>query len=202
MKTSLATSGLPVGEVPLCVAPGSDAKYPYPGLRPFSQDEADIFFGRKKHVTELLTRLDRQRFLAVVGPSGCGKSSLIRAGLIPALEAGFMAGSRFHWHMAVMLPGNQPLQRLAESLSACGIFGAPSDSATPSVAQLRMDLERGPRSLVELVKLNERTAKKNLLVLVDQFEEIFRFERAGGGDESREFINLLLESARAEGVAV
>ena len=63
---------------------------PYPGLRPFRPDEADLFFGRDEQVDELLDRLGRGRFLAVVGESGCGKSSLILAGMIPALETGFL----------------------------------------------------------------------------------------------------------------
>jgi len=59
---------------------------PYPGLRPFHRDEADIFFGRDEQVDQLLIRLGKSRFLAVVGPSGCGKSSLVHTGLLNALS--------------------------------------------------------------------------------------------------------------------
>jgi hypothetical protein len=45
---------------------------PYPGLRPFRADEADIFFGREHQTDELLTKLQTHRFIAVTGPSGCG----------------------------------------------------------------------------------------------------------------------------------
>ena len=38
--------------------------FPYPGLRPFQRDEADIFFGREQHTDELLKRLDTSRFLS------------------------------------------------------------------------------------------------------------------------------------------
>lgn len=62
---------------------------PYVGLRPFTEREALLFFGRDAHVRDLLAKLERrQRFLAVLGPSGNGKSSLVRAGLIPALRRG------------------------------------------------------------------------------------------------------------------
>jgi hypothetical protein len=61
---------------------------PYPGLRPFKEDESDIFFGREKPTDQLLARLASNRFLAVIGPSGCGKSSLVKAGMIPAIRAG------------------------------------------------------------------------------------------------------------------
>src|ERR1700680_583346 len=70
--------------------------YPYPGLRSFGMEEAEIFFGRDEHIDDLLGRLQKRRFLGVVGPSGCGKSSLIRAGLIPALQAGLAAPSGRH----------------------------------------------------------------------------------------------------------
>jgi ABC-type taurine transport system ATPase subunit len=82
----------------MTVTPGVANKTacPYPGLRPFRQDESLIFFGRDEQVDRLLGRLDRRRFLMLVGPSGCGKSSLVQAGLIPALRTGLMtsAGAR------------------------------------------------------------------------------------------------------------
>ena len=52
---------------------------PYPGLRPFSDEEDFLFFGREQQVTELLKRLRSERLLAVVGSSGSGKSSLVLA---------------------------------------------------------------------------------------------------------------------------
>ena len=67
---------------------------PFVGLRPYERDEAPIFFGRDSLTKELLERLQGMRFVAVVGSSGSGKSSLIRAGLIPELEAGFLAQDR------------------------------------------------------------------------------------------------------------
>ncbi|MBS0553790.1 MAG: ATP-binding protein, partial [Proteobacteria bacterium] len=72
---------------------GDSASSPYPGLRPFSEDEAELFFGREEQTDELLDRLRRTRFLAIVGPSGCGKSSLVRAGMIAALQTGLMSGT-------------------------------------------------------------------------------------------------------------
>src|SRR6266571_6276539 len=77
-----------------------NAALPYPGLRPYQTDESYIFFGREQHTDELLKRLARARFLAVVGPSGCGKSSLVRAGMIAGLETGFMASAGTRWRVA------------------------------------------------------------------------------------------------------
>src|SRR5215469_11368190 len=89
---------------------------PYPGLRPFRRDEADIFFGREEQVDQLLAKLELSRFLAVVGVSGCGKSSLVRAGMLSALAGGFMASAGPRWHTIEMRPGGHPLANLAQAL--------------------------------------------------------------------------------------
>ena len=68
------------------LASTSTASRPYPGLRPFSREEADCFFGREDQIDQLLDRLAETHFLAVLGTSGSGKSSLVRAGLLPALS--------------------------------------------------------------------------------------------------------------------
>jgi hypothetical protein len=65
---------------------------PYPGLRPFETEECHLFFGRDQQIAELVKRLERSRLVAVVGLSGCGKSSLVRAGMIPALERTHFGG--------------------------------------------------------------------------------------------------------------
>ena len=89
---------------------------PYPGLRPFHRNEADIFFGRDEQVDQLLLRLSKSRFLALVGSSGCGKSSLVHTGLLNALEAGFLADVGLHWRIATMQPGSHPMRNLAAAL--------------------------------------------------------------------------------------
>src|SRR5262249_37019272 len=91
---------------------------PYPGLRPFGHGEGLIVFGRNEQKVELLERLAASRFLAVVGVSGCGKSSLVRAGLIDALEAGYLASAGAGWKVATMRPGDRPFRTLAEALIA------------------------------------------------------------------------------------
>src|SRR5215471_18567825 len=93
-----------------------DLRQPYPGLRPFEAAEADLFFGRERQVDALLERLSHSHFVAVVGESGAGKSSLVRAGLLPALEAGFVVEAGSDWRVAVMRPGGDPLTVLADVL--------------------------------------------------------------------------------------
>ena len=95
--------------------PGAIVANPYKGLRAFEEGDAVDFFGREELVEELVKRVKQTRFLAVVGPSGSGKSSVVRAGLIPALRRGAIAGSE-GWHIADMFPGSHPLDGLEAAL--------------------------------------------------------------------------------------
>ena len=89
---------------------------PFVGLRPFESEDSLYYFGRGEQTKALLRQLHATRFLAVVGSSGCGKSSLVRAGLIPNLEAGFLAQDRDFWQIAIMKPGDSPLHNLARAM--------------------------------------------------------------------------------------
>src|SRR5262245_55949604 len=94
---------------------GRHLKTPYPGLRPFEQEESDFFFGRETNTEELLRRLSSSRFVAVVGTSGSGKSSLVRAGLIPALYGDLLAAGS-HWRVVIFRPGDDPITAMADEL--------------------------------------------------------------------------------------
>lgn len=164
---------------------GSDGPppYPYPGLRPFTSSESEIFFGRGAQVAEMLTRLEVHQFLAVVGASGCGKSSLVLAGLLPALEQGFLAAASAQWRFVVMRPGDAPLRNLAsELMRALGPHASPDASGIAAdepdphrVAMVQAALRSGPKGLVQVVEEARLPDDTNVLVLVDQFEELFRF---------------------------
>jgi hypothetical protein len=95
---------------------------PFPGLRPFritaTEDESLIFYGRNRAKDEILSRLNSSHLVFVVGPSGCGKSSLLKVGVIPALEAGLLTHAGANWRTAEMRPGNHPVRNLAYALAA------------------------------------------------------------------------------------
>jgi len=165
---------------------------PYPGLRPFESEEQDIFFGREKQTDQLLQKLEHARFVAVVGPSGCGKSSLVRAGLIPALETGFMATAGARWAVALMRPGETPFRRLAATVVESGLAGEARDGAA---AFVEAALRRGPLGLVEAIRESGACGRTNVLLLVDQFEELFRYGTAAAADEADAFVATLLATA-------
>ena len=174
---------------------------PYPGLRPFKEEESEYFFGREEHIEGLLAKLSKNRFLAAVGPSGCGKSSLVYAGMIPALKMGFMPGAGENWRVAALRPGASPMRNLAESLHrALALPDAPgpdSPADDTAVAFLSAALRRGPSRLAETFREARLPDDVRLLVLVDQFEEIFRFRDQTDADEADAFVELLLAPERA-----
>ena len=179
-------------------------KSPYPGLRPFKKEEAESFFGREEQIEGLLAKLAKNRFLAVVGPSGCGKSSLVYAGMIPALEMGFMADEGENWRVATLRPGASPMRNLAESLHRALALPEPMVPDAPvddtAVAFMSAALRRGPSRLAEVFREARLPGDENLLVLVDQFEEIFRYRDQTDADEADAFVELLLAPEReAEG---
>ncbi|MGF6597762.1 hypothetical protein P3T23_002479 [Paraburkholderia sp. GAS448] len=169
------------------------SSHPYPGLRPFRFDESDIFFGRETQIDQLLARIAANRFLTVIGPSGCGKSSLVRAGMLPALTAGFIAQVGARWRIAELRPGDSPLRHLAEALAIPTVLG-PGRDTEESIAFIEATLRRGPLGLIEIVKGAQTMQGAALLVLVDQFEEIFRYREQLSSDEADAFVAQLLAS--------
>src|SRR5437763_2609349 len=179
---------------------------PFPGLRPFDTDEYNLFFGRDGQSDELLARLGRTRFLAVVGTSGSGKSSLIRAGLMPALYGGLMAQTGSAWRIAVMRPGHDPIGNLAHALSRDDVIGSPDIDDDVQAAIIETTLRRSTLGLVDAVRQARLPSYENVLVVVDQFEELFRFRsmRSDGGteDDAAAFVKLLLEAPRQRDVSL
>jgi energy-coupling factor transporter ATP-binding protein EcfA2 len=172
---------------------------PYPGLRPFQQDETDLFFGRETQIEEMLARLEDRRFLAVVGTSGCGKSSLVRAGLLPALEQGFLSNAKPNWRMAVMNPGSAPFDNLTAALLREAALGRERQHASQAAALLQATLRRGPLGLVEAMAESHLPEGTNLLLVVDQFEEIFRYRKQTQNvNDADAFVSLLLASVQLQ----
>ncbi len=167
---------------------------PFPGLRPFETRDKYLYFGREEQTAALLSRLRERRFLAVVGTSGSGKSSLVRAGLIPGLHGGFMAGAGPNWKIAVMRPGGDPTGNLAQALDRLDLLEDPVGGE----AFIRTTLSRSAFGLTEFVQQAGMPGRYNLLVVVDQFEEIFRFRERNRSleEEAGGFVRLLLEATR------
>ncbi|GGO45246.1 WD40 repeat domain-containing protein [Streptomyces lasiicapitis] len=93
-----------------------DEPAPYLGLARFEPGDREKFFGREQLTGELLTVVTENRFAALVGASGSGKSSLLRAGLIPALQHADEPHRR-PAAIRILTPGARPLAAHAAPLS-------------------------------------------------------------------------------------
>jgi energy-coupling factor transporter ATP-binding protein EcfA2 len=181
--------------------PAQSQRNPFPGLRAFESDEEYLFFGREGQSEEILRRLRKNRFLAIVGTSGSGKSSLVRAGLLPYLYGGFMPGRGSHWRAAIFRPGSDPIGNLARALNTPSVLGSPDaigDEAARSGILLEVTLRHSGLGLIEAVRLAGLPSRENILIIIDQFEELFRFAGIGAEarheDDANAFVKLLLEA--------
>jgi len=166
---------------------------PFPGLRPFKQDEAHLFFGREGQSQSVLQSLKANNFVAVIGASGSGKSSLIYCGVIPELRS----NPSEEWLILSTRPGTNPIMNL---------FLSASEQVGSGVTESDHDqLLHHHLSLIDWVKKVLKKDEKMLLV-IDQFEEIFRFRRIGATEErAREverFVELIYEACISKGSPV
>lgn len=169
-------------------APGDP---PYKGLQFYDVGDAAIFYGREQLTSELIDHLQRNRFLAVVGASGSGKSSVVRAGVVASLRRGAISGIEVvmptgwqTWPIFLFTPGVRPLESLAVVLTQ-------HVTSVTETTTLIDDLRKDARSLHLYVnRLLSAVPGKQLLLVVDQFEELFTL--CHDVYEQRAFIDSLL----------
>ena len=184
---------------------------PYPGLRPFTEDESIFFKGRDLHIRQIIKQLEDKKITIITGASGDGKSSLVYAGVIPNARAGFFYAEYNNWLMCDFKPERSPLINLAHSLS---------ESMELNQNEIEQELKLGFSSLIKIYKNShyyidkesdqwqnadkeERKELKskaaNLFILADQFEEFFtnpeNYLEGVPSEEAYTTINVLLETA-------
>jgi WD40 repeat protein len=172
---------------------------PFPGLRPFKIEESHLFFGREGQSDEVLLKLSKNRFVGVIGPSGSGKSSFIYCGVMPILYGGFLTDASPNWEVIVARPGGGPIDNLAEALLKNIPEYNTADSEEKKIKRTIFStlLRSSSLGLVEAVEQTRKDNDVNYLILVDQFEELFRFKEghdANSVNETLAFVNLLMEA--------
>jgi WD40 repeat protein len=127
------------------MSPANGRRWPYQGLVPYSEDDAEWFFGRDEWREVIADNLRAYRITVVYGESGVGKSSLLRAGVIPTLreEARLVSVAFAAW------------------------------SLDDPVAALKQEL--GGAAVQPLAEVCRAAAGKDgtLLLVLDQLEELF-----------------------------
>ena len=172
---------------------------PFPGLRPFKIEESHLFFGREGQSDEVLLKLSKSRFVAVIGPSGSGKSSFIYCGVMPILYGGFLTDASPNWEVVVTRPGAGPIDNMAEALLKNNPEYEVADADEKKIKRTIFStlLKSSSLGLVEAIEQTRKQKDVNYLVLVDQFEELFRFKEshdANSVNETLAFVNLLIEA--------
>jgi WD40 repeat protein len=157
---------------------------PFPGVRPFTSAEDKYFFGRDDVVKEVLDTLLVNHFVALIGASGTGKTSLIQSGIIPEL----LTSDSEEWVPVSVRPGNRPLENLLAGFQQ--VF--PTDLTDEDLKTFSL----GDMSLGEWARKSIK-GKHKTLIIVDQFEEIFRIGHHGKSNgknpEASRFVKLLMQ---------
>ena len=156
---------------------GTGERNPYPGMAPFRELDQDVFFGREAEVDRMLGRLQASGACSVVGPAGIGKTSAVFAGLVPAFRRGRLPGSE-RWPVVPVRPGDRALAALVEALTKLKpVPPFVAADASALVASLRQDFQR-------------------IVLVIDQFEELFTRTREGEQAQFTRYLNDLCAAAR------
>lgn len=140
---------------------------PYPGLATFQVEDAPYFYGRTDLIAQLLKEVHQTNFVALVGNSGTGKSSLLRAGLIAHLQSGHSLAGSENWSVRIFHPGDRPLMNLVWTLCDTN---RPYPERAKQLNKLQTLVQQGASGFQKLLELYY---PNRLILIIDQFEELF-----------------------------
>lgn len=184
-RKPLSTSGLLTTARP---------ELPYPGLRPFEAEEWSIFFGREQMVDDVVDRLAAHCLVLIHGASGSGKSSLVRAGVLPWLAGQYLRVGA-PWRTFSIRPSGGPLWNLATEFAR--LEGRADDLVR--IDEIVGGFSARGATLSSVFAASAAASgtvapDERLCILVDQFEELFRFEKETSREEAELFVDLLVRN--------
>ena len=158
---------------------------PYRGLSAFQETDAPFFFGRDGFAERLFEAVNQKPLVAAVGPSGSGKSSVVFAGLIPRLR------HEGDWLVVSFRPGNRPFFRLAEQLIPLLESGMSETEQLVEANKLTVALQQQTLAIADVIEriLNKTPHANRLLLVADQFEELYILDREQGTGNREQGIN-------------
>jgi WD40 repeat protein len=170
---------------------------PFPGLRPFRYSETCLYYGQDQITQRILNQIIDHRFVAILGGAGVGKTSFLNCGLKPYINSGIVGSTMVKWHVIHSRPSNNPIMHLAEAVNAMELGNA----SEPDKLQIQISynvIKRGKSGLIELLKQINPSKEDRYLIIVDQFEDIFRFKNnrseSGIADDAFEYVSLLMHA--------
>jgi WD40 repeat protein len=168
---------------------------PFPGLRPFAPDESELFFGRDGESEEVLGKLLKNRFVTVIGASGSGKSSLIYCGVLSKIR-NLKRKDASAWRIISFRPGNDPFGNLADAISE-----EISDTGQKNIDRntILAELQNNPEAITATVKKFVINSDEKVLIVIDQFEELFRYSTHDKADtflpSAKKFVDFIVDAA-------
>lgn len=173
---------------------------PYRSLRAFREEDSPLFFGRDAFTEQLFEKVHTHKLVAVIGPSGSGKSSVVQAGLLPQLRRERPPNPL--WEFVAFTPGKRPFDNMAATMLPLWDREPNKTQGLLNMGELVAQLREGKTPLRAMVELALRGAgnAERLLVVVDQFEELFTLLTAD--KERRQFVRTLLELCELPQVSV
>lgn len=174
---------------------------PFPGLRPFAPEESDLFFGRDGESEEVLGKLVKNRFVTVIGASGSGKSSLIYCGVLPKVRK--QGSDEKSWSIISFRPGNDPFGNLADTISEFRSVAGLEAVARDIIINV---MQETPEGITKAVRQFVTRSDERILVVADQFEELFRYSTLSSGNASAasvaKFVDHLVNAVSQTGVDI
>ncbi len=148
---------------------------PYVGLRDYTAEYADLFFGRDSERTRIIGNLRAARLTLLYAESGVGKSSLLRAGVVPRVlelaerDRGERSTARF---IPVVFSswGSEP---------AAALIDAIGDAIAPFAGGVQLPDD----SLDSAISAATEATGATMLIILDQFEEIFLYHSRDSHDD-------------------
>jgi WD40 repeat protein len=143
---------------------------PYVGLRDYTESDAELFFGRDAERRRIIGNLRAARLTLLYAQSGVGKSSLLRAGVVPRIRRA--PGVTRYLPVVFSSWSGEPVA------AVIGAVGDAVEAELPSVADL------GDGSLFDALQRASELTGATLLVILDQFEELFLYHGTDGRREA------------------
>ena len=175
---------------------------PFPGLRPFASEDSNLFFGRETESDEVISKLLKNRYITVIGSSGNGKSSLICSVVLPKI-LNLKVRESSVWRIISSQPGNDPFGNLATALS-----NSIKDPGQKSIEreQILSELLNDRVTLSDIIRKYNGKHEENILIVLDQFEDLFRYvypAKPGDSEERvKKFVDLIVNSVAKSDVNI
>ena len=180
--------------------------FKFKGLNPYKFSDSDYFIGRNKSIESALEIFKKTKILIINGPEGNGKTSFINAGLLKRIRSGFPGKSGRNWSVCSTRPGISPIANLSRSLSTNNeLYINSKPNASDFEDYIKVINKKKGYGLIEVYKESEIFEKKNLLIIIDQVEDLFKYSKIFNSELSSEddlLIDLIYKSVKNQSCSI